>query len=360
MKQFPGCPIKLFSSSRIEPRMAHEGWKAVGIAAGAFGIANIVLRTWRRFPVQGKTVLITGSSRGFGLALAERFARAGARVVLTARDAEALERAGDLLIERKAVHEADLLALPCDLRENDEVLRLVKRVELEWGGPVDVLVNNAGVISVGPVESQPLAAYEDAIRSNYMSMVQASLAVLPGMLARGDGAIVNITSIGGKIAVPHLLPYSGSKFAAVGFSQGLHAELRGKGVRVTTVTPGLLRTGSPKHAKVVGNRAEEFRWFNLGDSLPGVSRDAYAAADRVLRGVETAETEFSITPQAALAARLGQLSPAVTAWISSLANQTLPRGNHENEPLPGSTATYKDLRALTGLGREAEQRWNEE
>ncbi|WP_158615442.1 SDR family oxidoreductase [Acidipila sp. EB88] len=335
-------------------------WGALVVAAATVAAAKLARRAWPRFPVAGRVALITGSSRGFGLALAERFARAGARVVLTARDPEALERARTLLLERGAAREQDLLVWPCDLRENEQVVELVRHVEQQWG-QIDILVNNAGVISVGPVESQPLEAFEDAIRSNYFSMVHASLAVLPGMLGRGEGAIVNIASIGGKVAVPHLLPYSGSKFAAVGFSQGLHAEVRARGVRVTTVTPGLLRTGSPRNAPVVGKREEEFRWFNLGDSVPGSSRDAYAAAGRVLRAVESAETELSITPQAAVAARLAQALPEVTALVCSLVNRALPAPDlSQKTPMPGRTADGKDLSSLTGLGRRAEQQWNEE
>ena len=334
-------------------------WRGVAIAAGVLAIAAVIKGNWRRYPVRGKVVLVTGSSRGMGMALAQRFAEAGARIVLTARDSTELGHARDLLIARGAARAEDLLLIPCDLRDNEQVLQLVEDVRQQWGS-IDVLVNNAGVISVGPVVSQPLSAFEDAIRSNYFSMVHASLAVLPSMLERGEGAIVNITSIGGKVAIPHLLPYSGSKFAAVGFSQGLHAEVRSKGVRVTTVTPGLLRTGSPVHAKVVGRRAEEFRWFNLGDSLPGMSRDAYEAANRVLRATETGETELSITPQAAIMARLGQVSPAATALVLSLSNRLLPSPDEEQQdPLPGSVATEKDLSAITGLGRTAEKEWNE-
>ncbi len=343
--------------SRIESGMG--AIKTLAAAAGVLAAGELILRSWRRYPVRGKVALITGSSRGFGLAIAEQFARAGARVALTARDADALTRAKRILVERGAAREEDVLTLPSDLRENDQVRALVEQVRGAWGR-IDVLVNNAGVISIGPVESQPVAAFEDAIRSNYLAHVYTSMAVLPEMLARGEGAIVNISSIGGKVAVPHLLPYSGSKFAAVGFSQGLHAEVAAKGVRVTTITPGLLRTGSAKGALVVGKRAEEFRWFNLGDSLPGISRDAYGAAGRVLRACETGETELSITPQAALAARTAQLAPALTAQILSLVNRFLPEPDtRKRAPLPGKMATEKDLTSLTGLGREAEKRWNE-
>lgn len=330
------------------------------VAAAAVWVATeVILRSWRRYPIRGKVALITGSSRGLGLALGERFARAGARVVLTARDPQELEQARSLLMGRGAAEEDNLLVLPCDLRDNEQVLGLIGEVERCWGA-IDVLVNNAGLISVGPVESQPLQAFEDAMRTNYFATVQCTLAVLPKMLERGDGSIVNITSIGGKLAFPHLLPYVGSKFAAVGFSQGLHAEVRAKGVRVTTVTPGLLRTGSPVHAEVVGMRDEEFRWFNLGDSLPGVSRDAYGAAGRVLRAAETGETELSITPQAAVAARLAAVAPALTAAVLSLVNRGLPAPDwNARKPLPGALAQGKNLDPLTGFGREAEQRWNE-
>lgn len=117
---------------------------------------------------------------------------------------------------------------------------------------VSVLVNCAGIITVGPVEDQPVSAFTGAMESNYYSAVYSALAVIPEMLARGEGNIVNIASIGGKLAVPHLLPYTASKFALVGFSQGLHAELRSKGIRVTTVCPGLMRTGSHIQAQFTG------------------------------------------------------------------------------------------------------------
>ena len=339
--------------------MAKKNVWTLTIAAGALAAAQIIRANRRRFPVRGKVVLVTGSSRGLGLALAERYARAGACVVLTARDASELQQAKHLLVERGATAPGSLLTIPCDLRDQEEVRHLMGEISRHWGD-IDVLVNNAGVISVGPVESQPLEAYRDSMESNFFSMLHTTLAVLPAMLARGHGSIVNITSIGGKVAVPHLLPYSASKFAAVGFSEGLHAEVRSKGVRVTTVTPGLLRTGSPVHALFVGDREREFRWFNLGASLPGVSRDAYAAAGRILRATETGETEFSITPQAALAARVAPLAPAITAAVLSLVNESLPGARPgQKQPRPGSSSTKRDIRPLTGSGRAAERRWNE-
>jgi short-subunit dehydrogenase len=228
-------------------------------------------------------------------------------------------------------------------------------------GSIDILINNAGIITVGPAENQPLEAFREAIEVNYFGMVHATLAVLPQMLARAEGAIVNIASIGGKVAVPHLLPYSASKFAAVGWSQGLRAELRSKGIRVTTVCPGLMRTGSPGKALYVGNRANEFRWFHLGASLPLVSCSAGHAARRILRAVESGEGELAITPQAAIAARLAQLAPAVTGGLLSLVNTLLlpaPVGANRL-PVPGDLVSEKALRPLTVAGDRAASTWNQ-
>lgn len=337
-------------------------------ASGLFALSALLLGaeairrvgSANRYPVNGRVVLITGSSRGLGLALAERFARAGARLVLTARSQEELERARATLLERGAVLRENVLIKTCDVRANEQVQALFRFIEQQWS-PVEVLVNNAGVISVGPVVSQPLAVFENAMQTNYFGMLHCSLAALPAMLHSGSGAIVNIASIGGKVAVPHLLPYSASKFACVGFSQGLHAELSSRGVRVTTVTPGLMRTGSPVNAEFTGRREQEFRWFNIGASLPGISRNAYAAAGRILRAAESGEVEFSITPQAAVLARVAPLVPALSTRILALVNRLiLPSPTSEKtHPLLGRAVTAKDVKVLTGAGKVAERLWNQ-
>src|SRR6185369_715880 len=118
-----------------------------------------------------------------------------------------------------------------------DVERLVEAVHRRYGR-VDVLVNNAGIIQAGPYESLSLEDFRAAMAANFWGTVHATLAVLPGMRARGGGRIVNVTSIGGTIAVPHLLAYTASKFAAVGFSTGLAVEAARHGVHVTTVVPG--------------------------------------------------------------------------------------------------------------------------
>src|SRR5204863_5194639 len=118
-----------------------------------------------------------------------------------------------------------------------------------------------------------------------------TLSVLPAMRRQGEGRIVNISSIGGKIAVPHLLPYDASKFALTGFSEGLRAELLKDGIYVTTVCPGLMRTGSPRNADFKGQHEAEYAWFSIGDSLPGMSMSAEAAAERIVTAFRQGEAE---------------------------------------------------------------------
>jgi NAD(P)-dependent dehydrogenase (short-subunit alcohol dehydrogenase family) len=191
----------------------------------------------------GRTVLVTGGSRGLGLVLAREAAADGARIAICGRDPEALARAAEALRRIGA----RVLTVECDVTDPAAVRRMVEEVVARLG-PVDMLINNAGVIEVGPAETMALADYEEAMATNFWGVLYPVLEVLPGMRARGDGRIVNITSFGGKLGVPHLVPYSASKFAALGLSQGLRAELAADGVAVTAAVPGLIRTGSPRNA----------------------------------------------------------------------------------------------------------------
>ena len=126
----------------------------------------------------------------------------------------------------------------------------------------------------------------------------------------GLGRIVNITSIGGKIAVPHLLPYTCAKFAAVGFSEGLRAELADTGINVTTVVPGLMRTGSHLHAEFGGEQGAEYRWFALNASAPyPIAIGTDRAARLIVRAVKRGQTECTYPVSAVVAARLSGLLP---------------------------------------------------
>jgi short-subunit dehydrogenase len=356
-------PHFLRGTKTLATAVAFGGAALFGVAAlgAAAALATTVaVRRRRAGRLRGKTVVITGSSRGLGLALAEEFGRQGARIVLTARDAAELHRAQDLLLEIEAVAgPQDMLVIPADLRNQEEAETLLRRVTEAWG-PIDVLVNNAGIITVGPIENQTAQDFHEVMDSNFFTGVHCSLAVLPEMLKRRSGTIVNITSIGGKLAVPHLLPYTASKFASVGFSEGLHAEMRGKGVHVLTVCPGLMRTGSHLNARFHGNAEREYQWFSLGASTPLVSASARDAARRIVRGVLARETEIFITPQAELAGRISPLSPGITAMGMGIVNRLLPNPvEAAAEPQRGADVRGREPAAASVLGWNAARRYNE-
>ena len=166
-----------------------------------------------------------------------------------------------------------------------------------------MLLNCAGIIEVGPIENQPLSAFYRAMESNFYSALHTISAALPHLLrqqprsgASRRASIVNISSIGGKFGVPHMLPYVASKFALTGFSEGLHAELRAKGIRVTTVCPGLMRTGSQVHATFVGNVEAEQRWFDFSATTPGIAASVTHAAGRIYNATAAGRAEITITP----------------------------------------------------------------
>jgi short-subunit dehydrogenase len=289
--------------------------------------------------------------------MAEEFLRMGARVVLTARDGEELERARNLLLQRTAADSGAIITVPADLTKQEGAEFLIHRA-IETYGRIDVLVNNAGIITVAPIENQRVEDFRAVMDTNFFSQVHCTLAVLPHMIERHAGAIVNITSIGGKIAVPHMLPYSASKFAAVGFSQGLHAELRGKGVHVLTVCPGLMRTGSHLNALFAGDAVSEYRWFSLGATTPGVAASAGHAARRIVRGLLNRETELFITPHAAVAGRFAQVSPEATALAMSLMNRVLPAPGAQR-PMPGSQVRDREPASARVFGRGPARYYNE-
>ena len=213
-----------------------------GVGFGAWALSRAV-RARRAIDLRGKLVVITGGSRGLGLELAREFSREGARVAICGRDEETLRRAEQELSSKGAI----VNAYVCDITNEHAVAQMIARVERELG-PIHVLVNNAGIIEVGPMEVMTEQDYRDAMDTHYWGPLHTTLAVLPSMRYRGSGRIVNITSIGGKVSMPHLLPYDASKFALVGLSEGLRSELAKDGIVVTTVCPGLMRTGSPRQA----------------------------------------------------------------------------------------------------------------
>ena len=228
-------------------------------------------------------------------------------------------------------------------------------------GAVDVLVNNAGTISVGPMEVMTIEDYEKAMKTHFWGPLYTTLAVLPQMKARGDGRIVNVSSIGGKIAVPHLLPYTASKFALTGFSEGLGAELAKDGIYVTTVVPGLMRTGSPRNALFKGRHRAEYAWFAISDSLRLTSMDADSAARQVLKACRYGDAEVILSVQAKLAVKFNAMFTNLTIDLNSLIERALPApGGNGTLAVPGKESVSKWTPSwLTSLSDRAARENNE-
>src|SRR5438128_7128824 len=303
-------------------------WVVAGAAAAAGGRA---LGRWlRRFDLRGRTVLITGGTRGLGLELARQAGRAGARVAICGRDADTLARARESLSQTDAA----VLAATCDVTDHNQVAELIRSVQAELGH-IDVLINNAGMVEVGPVGAMTAVDFERDMATNFWGPLNAILAVLPHMRSRGEARIVNNTSIGGKLSVPHLLPYSSSKFALVGLSEGLRAELRASGILVTTVCPGLMRTGSPEHATFKGRHDAEYTWFSLADNLPLLSMDVERAARRILNAMRHGKSHVVLSLPAKVADKIHGLFPGLTSDALGFANRLLPGTESDNHGVEG-------------------------
>jgi short-subunit dehydrogenase len=221
-------------------------------------------------------------------------------------------------------------------------------------------VNNAGVIAVGPLQTQTLDDFDEMLAIQFWGVVNCTLAVLPGMTERRRGRIANVTSVGGKISVPWLLPYNAAKFAAVGFSEGLRAELAGTGVKVTTVVPGLMRTGSFLAAYFKGDRAElEYSLFTPLSATPATTVSAERAARRIVGALRRGDAEITLGLHAKLAARASGLAPRVTASVLAGVARALPDVRGTQRRRGSEIASAVDRLPLTAPGRRAAARLNQ-
>lgn len=326
----------------------------LGAAAGAGILIGRALRP-RRFSFYGKSVVICGGSRGLGLMLARRFADEGARLTLIARGQEQLERAQDELAARGA----QVLVLPCDMREQAAATNAISQVIERFGG-VDVLVNNLGILRAGPIENMTVSDFVDHLDVHFWGPLYACLAAIPHMKRRRSGRIVNVASIGGKIAVPHLVPYSASKFALVGLSEGLAAELAKDGIRVTTVCPWLMRTGSHTAAEMKGRHELEYRWFALMASLPPLSISADKVANQIVEACRRGDRRLLPSVQARIASAIDELFPRLSAAAMAAMNRMLPAPSARDEVKAArEVRTGPVLSLLTRLSDRAAERHNQ-
>jgi NAD(P)-dependent dehydrogenase (short-subunit alcohol dehydrogenase family) len=330
---------------------------ASALAAGVAGGVLVGRRARRRrLDLKGAVALVTGGSRGLGLELARELGRRGASVGICARDADTLERARRDLEQRGV----PTLALRCDVTDREGAAATVRAVRDHWGR-LDVLVNNAGIIQVGPLETMTFDDFEQAMRANFWGPLHTTLPAVELMRAQGGGRIVNIVSIGGKVSVPHLAPYTASKFALGGLSEGLRAELAHEGIQVITVYPGLMRTGSPRHALFTGRHRDEFAWFSIADALPLLTISAERAARRIVDAVVRAEASLVLSVPAKLAAWAPALLPRTTSRVLTLVNRLLPRagGGEPGQWRGRESESAWSPSALTALGDRAARAQNQ-
>jgi NAD(P)-dependent dehydrogenase (short-subunit alcohol dehydrogenase family) len=291
---------------------------AAASGLGLWGLYHMV-RTRHRMNFKGRTVLITGGSRGLGLVIARQFAHEGARLALLARDGEELERARQHLFD----YGSDVMVAACDVRQQNDVRRAIDEVLGQYGS-IDVLINNAGVIQVGPMENMRVRDFEDALATHFWGPLYTMMAVVPHMKQRGGGRIVNVSSIGGEIGVPHLVPYCASKFALVGLSDAWRAELAKDRIFVSTIVPGLMRTGSAGNASFKGQHQREFTWFAISDALPGVTVSAENAARHIVEAARLGKPNAIISWPARFAVLLNAISPDTMGLLLEGMNAVLP------------------------------------
>ncbi|HEY2157196.1 MAG TPA: SDR family NAD(P)-dependent oxidoreductase [Isosphaeraceae bacterium] len=290
------------------------------------------LRSRRRIDLAGRVVVITGATSGLGLLTARLAARHGAGLVIAARDEDDLLAAAEDLLDAGS---PEVLAIPTDVSVEDQAEALIARA-VEYFGRIDVLVNDAGVMVVGPVEAMTPDDFERVMATNFWGAVYPTLAAIPHMKRERFGRICNVVSVGGKVALPHLLPYTASKFALSGFSEWLRGELANEGILVTAIYPGTIRTGGHRHAEMKGDHGAEYAWFSLSDIVPGLSVSAHRCAEALWDAVIHGDPEVVFGLNAKLAVALHNLSPSWFAEVASLIDAALPEAAGATEARRGS------------------------
>jgi NAD(P)-dependent dehydrogenase (short-subunit alcohol dehydrogenase family) len=322
-------------------------------------VAWLVLRLIRtaRYSLRDKVVLVTGGSRGLGLVLARQICAAGGKVALIAREAEELGRAKADLAPRGGA----ILTVQCDLLDTEQIWSAVRQI-IDHFGKIDMLINCAGIIEVGPLEHMTREDFERAMRLHFWAPFELISQIVPEMRTRGGGRIVNISSIGGKVAVPHLAPYSTSKFALTGFSDAIRAELAFDNIHVTTVAPGMMRTGSHVNAKFKGKHDAEFGWFAASAGAPLISMNADRAARKILAACRRGQPSLTLTFAARTAILGNALFPNLTGYWMKMVNRFLPGAANDegNQSRAGSQLRRVTPQWLTRLADRAIRKNNQE
>lgn len=280
-----------------------------------------------------QVALITGGSRGLGLEIARQICDEAGKVAILARDPDELARAKSELEARGG----DVLTIQCDLLDATQIQSAVEST-LGRFGKIDILINNAGTIEIGPLDHMKIEDFDRAMRLHFWAPFILTMQILPHMRSAGGGRIVNISSIGGKVAVPHMAPYSASKFALTGFSDAIRAELARHNIFVTTVSPGMMRTGSQVHASFKGDHSAEHEWFELSSKLPLTSISARRAARKILAATRRGQSALIMPWTAYLVIAANALFPSLTGYVMKMVNSCLPSETNRSGDEPRSGA----------------------
>ncbi len=326
----------VYAAKKLAPREAKTAAKTglglggallvgAGAVVGGALLTRTVVRAGRHIDLEGKVVVVTGASRGLGLEVCRVMVDHGARVAICSRDEAELRQAEEELVGRGG----EVLARQCDVTDRRQVKSFVEQIESLFG-PIDCLINNAGTIAVGPIESMRIEDYRKAMNVHFYGPLNFMYEVTPGMQRRGFGRVVNVASIGGKVPAPHMTAYVASKHALVGLSEGCRSELAKDNVLVTTVCPGLVRTGSSVNAHFKGDNAvEEYRQFSAAGNTPGLSIASEKMAKRIVDAMVHGDAEVITPLPAALQALLHGIAPGIGTELAAVAGRFMPRsGSH--------------------------------
>lgn len=292
-------------------------------ALSAFAGSVLFMQSPKTTSFKNQSVVITGGSRGLGFALAKELLREGAFVTILARDPVELQKAHMELVQ---LQRGRVNSVVCDVTDTPKLEAALRQAADTFDG-IDLLINNAGSITVGPWETMQQEDFEAQMKLHVYAPMNAIRIALPFLRQPYSGKrIVNICSMGGRVAVPHMVPYDTSKFALAGFSQGVGAELASENISVTTIYPGLMRTGSPIQAVFKGNHEKEFAWFQTGDVFPFLSTSALESAQAIVEAARERRWELMPSTPAkvrmTLATFFPELMGAAMGWVSSL----MPKG----------------------------------
>ncbi len=258
--------------------------------------------------MSSQTVWITGASSGIGEALALRYAREGASLALSARRKDELERVAGLC--RDAGLPADqVLVLPLDVTDWESLPAAVQAV-LDTFGAIDLLVNNAGVSQRSLCKDTDMAVYQKLMDVDVMGQIALTKAVLPHMLERGSGHLAVTASVAGKVGVPQRTGYCAAKHAVMGFFDALRAEVEGRGINVSTIVPGFIRTDISRNALAGDGSA----FGKLDDNIAG-GMDVTECAEVVFKGLSAKKREIPV----------GKGKEMAALWIKRVSPEALFR-----------------------------------